>query len=398
MPIFLALQCAYCSIYIVQQRTANGKWSCRRCNSKQSITRVFAESESGAQIRQVIQKLSADAAEKAELQDELAVEAFVAAEEGVDGEAYTGTGAAATAAPPPLGAMWSFYTLLGVGEKRSEASESPAAGAAAAVAARSSRAARGSAPGSSGSGRAMSSSSAMPQPAAATAYGAVDYDSHDAGASRQHSAAYDFAPGRLPVSSSSSSSTAAIPRPLGPVAASGGGAGGYAASHSTAFNDHSSAGSRGPSRVFGAYSAASAATAATAATAAPVPPSAGPRGYHHTSSAAAASSVRPAISAAYPSSASESEAQLTGIKRRFPLHDAGPAGVNMARPVGSAGSVDHPISGRDSLYAVAAAKRPLHEWHCNVAGTSGTVSHGGFPAQHHVAASPDCGPVNGTFP
>lgn len=58
MPEFVALRCAGCSTFQVQQYKASGKWQCRLCGEKQSVTRVFARDAKAANVRSVVHELS----------------------------------------------------------------------------------------------------------------------------------------------------------------------------------------------------------------------------------------------------------------------------------------------------------------------------------------------------
>lgn len=55
---FLALQCASCDCFCVQQLTKSRKWACRLCGAKQSIVKVFAKSFKAADVRGIVQQLS----------------------------------------------------------------------------------------------------------------------------------------------------------------------------------------------------------------------------------------------------------------------------------------------------------------------------------------------------
>lgn len=57
-PKFLALKCAQCNQFCVQQTTKNRKWACRLCGLKQSITKVFAGGDKAADVRVVVQQLA----------------------------------------------------------------------------------------------------------------------------------------------------------------------------------------------------------------------------------------------------------------------------------------------------------------------------------------------------
>ena len=54
---FLAVRCCSCSAFQGIQRTQQSKYSCKLCNTKQSITRVFA-SGTGKEVRLAVQTLN----------------------------------------------------------------------------------------------------------------------------------------------------------------------------------------------------------------------------------------------------------------------------------------------------------------------------------------------------
>lgn len=55
---FLALRCAECRQFCVQQSTKNHKWACRMCGKKQSIVKVFGRAPLAAPVRAIVQRLS----------------------------------------------------------------------------------------------------------------------------------------------------------------------------------------------------------------------------------------------------------------------------------------------------------------------------------------------------
>ncbi|KAG8459113.1 hypothetical protein KFE25_002520 [Diacronema lutheri] len=55
---FVALRCAGCAIFQVQQQRAAGKWQCRACGAKQSLTRIYARDAKAANVRTVVHELS----------------------------------------------------------------------------------------------------------------------------------------------------------------------------------------------------------------------------------------------------------------------------------------------------------------------------------------------------
>ncbi|CAL8070280.1 unnamed protein product [Calicophoron daubneyi] len=58
MPVsYLALCCAKCMMFQVQQSVKSGKWTCKVCNTKQSILKVFADG-SARECREIVQKLN----------------------------------------------------------------------------------------------------------------------------------------------------------------------------------------------------------------------------------------------------------------------------------------------------------------------------------------------------
>ena len=54
---FLAVRCCSCSAFQGIQRTQQSKYACKLCNTKQSITRVFA-SGTGKEVRLAVQTLN----------------------------------------------------------------------------------------------------------------------------------------------------------------------------------------------------------------------------------------------------------------------------------------------------------------------------------------------------
>lgn len=58
MPDFVALRCAGCATFQVQQAKPSGRWQCRVCNEKQSVTRIYARDQKAANVRAVVHELS----------------------------------------------------------------------------------------------------------------------------------------------------------------------------------------------------------------------------------------------------------------------------------------------------------------------------------------------------
>lgn len=58
MPQFLVLRCSNCHNYKVQQHTANGKWSCPRCDTKQSVQKIYFSSAAAAQCREALWEIA----------------------------------------------------------------------------------------------------------------------------------------------------------------------------------------------------------------------------------------------------------------------------------------------------------------------------------------------------
>jgi hypothetical protein len=56
---FVALRCAECSIFQVQQhKPASKKWQCRVCNARQSVVRVYARDAKASNVRGAVHELS----------------------------------------------------------------------------------------------------------------------------------------------------------------------------------------------------------------------------------------------------------------------------------------------------------------------------------------------------
>jgi hypothetical protein len=55
---FVALRCAACSTFQVQQHKVSGKFACRSCGEKQSVLRVYARDAKAANVRAIVHQLS----------------------------------------------------------------------------------------------------------------------------------------------------------------------------------------------------------------------------------------------------------------------------------------------------------------------------------------------------
>jgi hypothetical protein len=55
---FIAIQCYQCKTFQVGRQTKSNKWTCKLCNSKQSIRKIYAVSNQAKDIRKLIQKLN----------------------------------------------------------------------------------------------------------------------------------------------------------------------------------------------------------------------------------------------------------------------------------------------------------------------------------------------------
>jgi hypothetical protein len=55
---FIAVQCYQCKTFQVGRQTKTNKWTCKICNSKQSVRKIYAVSNQAKDIRQIIQKLN----------------------------------------------------------------------------------------------------------------------------------------------------------------------------------------------------------------------------------------------------------------------------------------------------------------------------------------------------
>eukprot|EP01138_Halocafeteria_seosinensis_P009294 gb/GECG01009498.1/.p1 GENE.gb/GECG01009498.1/~~gb/GECG01009498.1/.p1 ORF type:complete len:240 (+),score=38.77 gb/GECG01009498.1/:1-720(+) len=79
MPAYVALQCGACNTFQAVQEPKQNKrnapkkgirapqWTCKLCNKKQSITRVYASADMGKEIRPIVQNLNARRGEKEQL-------------------------------------------------------------------------------------------------------------------------------------------------------------------------------------------------------------------------------------------------------------------------------------------------------------------------------------------
>ena len=71
MVVFLCVSCYTCKMFqAIQQRKSSTKFSCKMCNAKQSIRRVFSKSERAADIRGVVQALNSKRGEQQQAAEE----------------------------------------------------------------------------------------------------------------------------------------------------------------------------------------------------------------------------------------------------------------------------------------------------------------------------------------